>query len=380
MKAKFESLEQANNLREVQALKRLSPHPQIIKLVELIFEKSTGTLALVFELMEMNLYELIKGRRMYLPEKTIKSLIWQLFKGIAHMHQNGIFHRDMKPENVVLKDDKLKLIDFGSCRGIRSKPPFTEYISTRWYRAPECLLTDGYYNYKMDIWGIGCVWFEILSLFPLFPGSDELDQIQKIHNILGTPPREVLAKLRKHSAHMNFNFPAKEGTGLARLLPNATPEGLDLITRLLAYDPDERISAQSALTHPYFRDMRERERLLKQGAQIVNEPTATSTTVPPPHRHHKEKEETQYPPIDNSKATTATSASTNTSGAAASASSTKFPAVADKHHGSSSFGSNPYSVVSQSNLVETNLPPLPLNKVQPQPQPQQSSGQRPAWR
>lgn len=79
----------------------------------------------------------------------------------------------------------------------------------RWYRAPECLLTDGYYNYKMDMWGVGCVFFEIMSLFPLFPGTNELDQIQKIHNILGTPPPELLAKMKKRSQHMDFNFPTK---------------------------------------------------------------------------------------------------------------------------------------------------------------------------
>jgi len=81
----------------------------------------------------------------------------------------------------------------------------------RWYRAPECLLTDGYYNYKMDMWGVGCVFFEIVSLFPLFPGTNELDQIQKIHSILGTPAPELLAKMKKRSAHMDFNFPPKVG-------------------------------------------------------------------------------------------------------------------------------------------------------------------------
>jgi len=73
-------------------------------------------------------------------------------------------------ENILIMGDTVKLADLGSCRGLYSKPPFTEYISTRWYRAPECLLTDGYYGYKMDIWGAGCVFFEVLSLFPLFPG------------------------------------------------------------------------------------------------------------------------------------------------------------------------------------------------------------------
>lgn len=78
-------------------------------------------------------------------------------------------------ENILIKDDQVKLADFGSCRGVYSQPPFTEYISTRWYRPPECLLTDGYYNHKMDYWGVGCVFFEMLALFPLFPGNNELD-------------------------------------------------------------------------------------------------------------------------------------------------------------------------------------------------------------
>ena len=121
-------------------------------------------------------------------------------------------------ENILIAEDVLKLADFGSCRGIYSKQPYTEYISTRWYRAPECLLTDGYYNYKMDIWGVGCVFFEIVSLFPLFPGTNELDQINKIHKILGTPAQELLEKFKRHSAHVDFNFPQTSGSGVAKLL------------------------------------------------------------------------------------------------------------------------------------------------------------------
>ncbi|XP_074147330.1 MAPK/MAK/MRK overlapping kinase isoform X7 [Sminthopsis crassicaudata] len=164
MKQHFESIEQVNNLREIQALRRLNPHPNILTLHEVVFDRKTGSLALICELMDMNIYELIRGRKHPLPEKKITNYMYQLCKSLDHMHKNGIFHRDVKPENILIKQDLLKLGDFGSCRSVYSKQPYTEYISTRWYRAPECLLTDGYYSYKMDMWSAGCVFYEIMRI------------------------------------------------------------------------------------------------------------------------------------------------------------------------------------------------------------------------
>lgn len=138
--------------------------------------------------------------------------------------------------------------------------PYTEYISTRWYRAPECLLTDGYYGYKMDMWGVGCVLFEILALYPLFPGENEMDQIKKIHSVLGTPPAEVLAKFKRYSSHIDFNFPTKQGKGIAKLLPHVSADAVDIIVKLLAYDPEDRISARQALRHPWFHEIRTAEK------------------------------------------------------------------------------------------------------------------------
>ncbi|XP_017707022.1 PREDICTED: MAPK/MAK/MRK overlapping kinase-like isoform X3 [Rhinopithecus bieti] len=163
MKQRFESVEQVNNLREIQALRRLNPHPNILTLHEVVFDRKSGSLALICELMDMNIYELIRGRRYPLSEKTIMHYMYQLCKSLDHIHRNGIFHRDVKPENILIKQDVLKLGDFGSCRSVYSKQPYTEYISTRWYRAPECLLTDGFYTYKMDLWSAGCVFYEIAS-------------------------------------------------------------------------------------------------------------------------------------------------------------------------------------------------------------------------
>lgn len=278
MKSHFDSEEQVNSLREIQALRRLSPHANIIKLQEVLYDQPTGRLALVFELMDMNIYELIRGRRQYLPEARIKLFMYQLVRSMDHMHRNGIFHRDIKPENILLTDDQLKLADFGSCRGIYSKQPYTEYISTRWYRAPECLLTDGYYNYKMDMWGVGCVFFEIVSLYPLFPGTNEADQIQKIHNILGTPDAAILERFKRHATHIDFNFPQKEGTGIAKLITHASPDCIELIIKLLEYNPEDRLSARQAIRHPYFKEMREQEKRSRRATSPRDSPIQTEAS------------------------------------------------------------------------------------------------------
>jgi len=278
MKNRFESIDQVNNLREIQALRRLSPHEHIITLEEVLYDQPTGRLALVFELMDANLYELIRGRRHYLNPNLIKSNMWQLMKSLDHMHKKGIFHRDIKPENILIESTSefgrgLKLADFGSCRGIYSKQPYTEYISTRWYRAPECLLTDGYYGPEMDLWGAGCVFFEITSLYPLFPGTNEVDQISRIHKVLGTPSPECLAKFKsKGASHISFDFPPQKGIGIPQLVPHASPEAIDLMVKLLKYDASERITAREAMRHPYFKDIRDNE--LKQP---VNDEKASSS-------------------------------------------------------------------------------------------------------
>lgn len=288
MKGKYSSLEQVNNLREVQALRRLNPHHNIVQLIDIVYDPKVKTLDLVFELMEMNIYEKIKHRKRPLAEMLVKSFMYQLLKALEHMHKNGVFHRDVKPENVLLQDTVLKLADFGSCRGIYSKPPYTEYISTRWYRSPECLLTDGYYSYKMDIWSVGCVMFEVLSLSPLFPGKNELDQINRIHNILGTPTPSVVNKIRKDSQHMKLDFPEKRGVGLRGVMPGASDALLDLMTGMLQYDPEMRMSARQAVRHTYFKDVRDREKMLQDDHRIPdNSVDAAVPAQSPRHRTHK---------------------------------------------------------------------------------------------
>ncbi|KAM7109347.1 LOW QUALITY PROTEIN: MAPK/MAK/MRK overlapping kinase [Ciconia maguari] len=254
-KQHLESMEQVSNLREIQALRRLSPHLKILMLHEVVLEvcdKKAVSLSLICELMDKNIYELIKGRRKPLPEKKIKNYMYQLWKCLDYVPRNGIFHRDVKPENILIKQNTLKLGDVGSCRSIYSKQPHTEYISTRWYQAPECLLTNGYCSYKISMWSAGC-FYEITSFQP-FPGPNELDRISKIHDVIGTPANKTLDKF-KQSRIASFDFPFKKGKGIPRLVHNLSSKGFSLLYAMIKYDPDERIAAHQALQHPYFQEL-----------------------------------------------------------------------------------------------------------------------------
>ena len=137
--------------------------------------------------MEKNIYELMKDRTSPFPELQIKSIMYQTLLGLKYMHKHGFFHRDMKPENLLVKGDLVKIADFGLAREIRSRPPFTDYVSTRWYRAPENLLRSTNYNSPVDIFATAAIMAELYLLRPLFPGNNETDQIYKICAVLGSP-------------------------------------------------------------------------------------------------------------------------------------------------------------------------------------------------
>lgn len=261
LKQYFKNPEEVRNVREIQALKMLSKSPNILKLHEVIYERKSGQLNLIFELMDQNLYELIRNQRSYFTNDKVQSYMHQLLKAVDVLHSNKFFHRDIKPENILVKGDWLKLADFGSARIINpDAQPYTEYISTRWYRAPECLLTNGRYSYQMDIWSTGCVMFEMICLYPLFPGSNEIDQIDKIHDIVGTPSPSLLDKLKDRNKNMLFNFKPKKGVGVKRFMLSWPSEAPDLIKSLCKYDPEQRIDARNALIHPYFDSIRREER------------------------------------------------------------------------------------------------------------------------
>ncbi|KAH8376530.1 hypothetical protein KR093_000013 [Drosophila rubida] len=250
MKRKYYSWEEAMNLREVKSLKKLS-HPNIVKLKEVIRENDT--LYFVFEYMKENLYQMIKDRDTHLPEPELKSILFQVLTGLAFMHRHGFFHRDLKPENLLCSGPELiKIADFGLAREIRSRPPFTDYVSTRWYRAPEVLLHSTNYGSTIDLWAMGCIMAELYTFRPLFPGSSEVDQLFKICSVLGTPGKSDWPDGYRLAAMIHFRYPDCIKVPLSSVVSRCSQTGLDLLEDMLAYDPEKRPTAQQSLKYPYF--------------------------------------------------------------------------------------------------------------------------------
>jgi renal tumor antigen len=323
-KKRFNNIEEIESLREIQALRRLNNCSNMIQLEEVLYDAKYGVLSLVFELMEANLYEVLSKKGVpAINEGRSKWVMFQLVKALEFVHGKGIFHRDIKPENILVRGDihnvplpfpnpslsspfhqissfpLVKMADFGSCRGVHSKVPYTEYIATRWYRAPECLLFEGVYGSKMDVWGLGCVFFELLTKMPLFPGDDELDQLSKIHAVLGSPSEKTLKSMvtqgiqavvsgGKAAVHptkgifkKQFQFPFNSGIGLKSSFPQhillggqkysgkttysvydfpgVTDECVHLIEQMLIYDQEARPTARQVLKNVWFKECIEAE-------------------------------------------------------------------------------------------------------------------------
>uniref|UniRef100_A0AAY4DV63 non-specific serine/threonine protein kinase n=1 Tax=Denticeps clupeoides TaxID=299321 RepID=A0AAY4DV63_9TELE len=250
MKKKFYSWEECMNLREVKSLKKLN-HANVIKLKEVIRENDH--LYFVFEYMKENLYQLMKERTRLFPESAVRNIMFQILQGLTFIHKHGFFHRDLKPENLLCMGPELvKIADFGLAREIRSQPPYTDYVSTRWYRAPEVLLRSTSYNSPIDQWAVGCIMAELYTLRPLFPGSSEVDTIFKVCQVLGTPTKNDWPEGHHLAAAMNFRWPQCVPTSLRCLIPNASAEAIQLMRDLLQWDPKKRPAAGQALRFSYF--------------------------------------------------------------------------------------------------------------------------------
>uniref|UniRef100_A0A8D3BSF2 Stress-activated protein kinase JNK n=1 Tax=Scophthalmus maximus TaxID=52904 RepID=A0A8D3BSF2_SCOMX len=216
---------------------------------------------LVMELMDANLCQVIQ---MELDHERLSYLLYQMLCGIKHLHAAGIIHRDLKPSNIVVKSDcTLKILDFGLARTAATGLLMTPYVVTRYYRAPEVILGMGY-QANVDVWSVGCIMAEMVRGSVLFPGTDHIDQWNKVIEQLGTPAQEFLMKLNQSVRTYVENRPRYAGYSFEKLFPNVlfpadsehnklkASQARDLLSKMLVIDASKRISVDEALQHPYI--------------------------------------------------------------------------------------------------------------------------------
>ena len=250
LRQRYSTFDECLQEKEVKSLRKIK-HPNVVRLLQVFRENEY--LHLVFELLGESLLKTINSKSgQPFSEEEVKSIMHQLLTGLAYCHKQGFFHRDIKPDNLLWKGDVLKIADFGLAREIRSRPPYTEYVSTRWYRAPEIILRAPNYNSPVDIWASGCIMAELFITHPIFPGISEQDQMYKIANILGPPNSHVWPEFGKLIGKTSYRFPQVNSVPLQSLMPNASQEAIDLMYQLFQYDPAKRPSAAQALQHPFF--------------------------------------------------------------------------------------------------------------------------------
>ncbi|THH34073.1 hypothetical protein EUX98_g101 [Antrodiella citrinella] len=310
--------DECKRLKELESLRAIPYHPNIIPLYDFFLLPSTKELYFVFESMEGNLYQLIKTRKgKPLAGGLVSSIFKQVVSGLYHIHASGYFHRDMKPENLLVTTTGLhdyrpvhpdagpdaptepdvvviiKLADFGLAREIKSKPPYTEYVSTRWYRAPEVLLKSREYSAPVDMWALGTIMAELVNLRPLFPGNGEIDQVARICELLGDPVDDYGVDKRgashgggkwpkgvKMAKAVGFAFQKIQPKSIYAMFDRSVPIKLvDCIADLLKYDPDVRLTSRQCLDHPYLVETTPLNTFVP-----FAQPTPTAHTTPRSHR------------------------------------------------------------------------------------------------
>jgi len=242
-------------IREIALLKEL-PHENVVELLDVFC--STSKMILVFEFVENDLKKYMRSRGRHLDPPTIKSLSLQLCRGIEFCHVNRVIHRDLKPQNLLIDSKlRLKIADFGLARAYSVPiPKYTHEVITVWYRPLEILLGSSLYSIPVDMWGVGCIVAEMATGQPLFNGDSEIDTIFKIFQKLGTPTTEQwpgVSDLPDFKASFP-KWPAKGWKNIRNTKAQVGLDGIDLLEKLMSYDPQKRISARRAQQHPYFND------------------------------------------------------------------------------------------------------------------------------
>lgn len=250
-----------SSLREINILSSFN-HPSIVEVKEVVVDDFDGVF-MVMEYMEYDLKGLIQTMKRPFSIVEIKSLMMKLLKGVKYLHDNWVLHRDLKTSNILLnKEGELKICDFGLSRHYGSPlKPYTPLVVTLWYRAPELLLGAKEYSTAIDMWSIGCIMAELIAKAPLFRGKSEIEQLNNIFQTLGTPNEKIWPGVSKLSG-FKANFVKQPHNVLRKKFPAASfigspvlsEVGFDLLSKLLAYDPDKRISAEAALLHDWFHE------------------------------------------------------------------------------------------------------------------------------
>merc|ERR1712230_190079 len=260
-------------IREISLMKELK-HENIVTLYDVIHTENK--LMLVFEYMDKDLkkYMDARGDRGQLDQVTIKRFMQDLLRGTAFCHDNRVLHRDLKPQNLLINTKgQLKLADFGLARafGIPVNT-FSNEVVTLWYRAPDVLLGSRTYSTSIDVWSAGCIMAEMISGVPLFRGRDNTDQLNQIIRILGTPEEATLRRIASESPEIQLRaFPRMPRVPWQSLYPKAHPLALDLLDRLLQFDPARRLDCVAALRHPYFARSEDQAAALAQAQALAQQ-------------------------------------------------------------------------------------------------------------
>ena len=268
--------------REIMFLQEFSTHENIIKLLGVHKADNDKDIYLVFEFMETDLHAVIRGN--ILEEIHKRYIIYQLLKALKYMHTGEVLHRDLKPSNLLLNSECLmKVADFGLARSVASlmhkdeenqeeNPILTEYVATRWYRAPEILLGSTTYTKGVDMWSVGCIIGELLSGKPMFPGTSTMNQIDRILEITGTPSEEDIEAINSPFAStMLGTLNQTKPKDLREVFPNVSEDILDLLRKTLHFNPNKRITAEEALSHEFVSKFHD----------IQNEPSCSSPIIIP---------------------------------------------------------------------------------------------------
>uniref|UniRef100_A0A8C3WTA7 cyclin-dependent kinase n=1 Tax=Catagonus wagneri TaxID=51154 RepID=A0A8C3WTA7_9CETA len=251
-------------LREIRMLKQLK-HPNLVNLIEVFRRKKK--LHLVFEYCEHTVLHELDRHQRGVPEHLVKSITWQTLQAVNFCHKHNCIHRDVKPENILItKHSVIKLCDFGFARLLTGPSDYyTDYVATRWYRSPELLVGDTQYGPPVDVWAIGCVFAELLSGMPLWPGKSDVDQLYLIRKTLGDliPRHQQVFSTNQYFSGVEIPDP-EDMEPLELKFPNISYPALGLLKGCLHMNPAERLTCEQLLQHPYFDGIRETGDLTKE--------------------------------------------------------------------------------------------------------------------